>query len=468
MPIVNPNPTNPAPTPQNPNVRAPEYRGINEDLRYTPQRSLLTHIEGSPWVIDEYFSQYLNADNAPVSQNVNRQAQYQQYARIQRLEIVVQSANQSSQDQSSGEMMTTGSAMMYPGVIPNVGDMFVTNSWDGRRLIYTVKTTERKSILKDTCYSFDYEVVSYDDAVRYGDLVKKITKDYIFVRDLIYTNNQPLLVASEYDFYREGQQFLMDSQARYLKDFTHRLYQSFLIPDQEMSTYDPYLVSAAMKLIDGGIHHAKARIRQYNVDTGFPYEIETVWDGLLSLNGNERSGWATCLGIIETADFNHGPQYQSIRWSGIEAVYHALGNGDFAGTLPADFYLLDFGNGEIPRQSDLAPLTQKLPSNDVITKLSLDGLDLPDGESPPEIPDMPPLIHHISTDEYYVFTKAFYEQSEGQSVLEVEVNKALAGKKLSRTFLHQLVKDSARWTYLDRFYYLPVLWVLVKTSLAEM
>ncbi len=468
MPIIKPKQQAPAPEPVNPNIRPPEYRGINVDLRYTPRKSVITHIEGSAWTIDEYFSQYLNKDNAVAAHSVSREAQYQQYARILRLEIVVQNANSTSQDTQSGEMSTTGTAVTYPGIIPNDGDTFVTAGWDGRRLIYNVKNVQRLSIMKDTCYSFDYEVIGYDDPVRYGDLLKKTINTYVFVRDFVYTNQQSFLVEAEYEFFLKAEQFVMDSQERYLKDFTHRLYQTFLIPDQEMSTYDPYVTSAVLKLIDSNLRIEKSRIRAMNCDTGFPYDIATVWDGLLYLNGNERSGWATQLGIIEATDFNHGPQYMSIRWSGIEAVYHALGNGDFAGTLPADFYLLDFGNGEIPRQSQLKPLTQKIPTGVTIGKLSLAGLDLPVDNPLPEAPPQPPLIHHVSDDSYYVFTRAFYERSQDQSVLEVEANKALTGTKQNKIALSELLTDSAHWSYLDRFYYLPVLWVLIRKSLSEM
>jgi len=466
MAIANPNPSNPAPVPKNPNIQSPEYRGVTNDLRYTPVRSLLTNIAGSPWELAEYYSQYLNADNALAAQNVNRQAVYQQYMRIKRMEVMVTSGAAATQDVTSKEMSVQGSAVTYPGIIPNDGDMFVSAAWDGRRLIYTVSNVERLSIMKDTCYRFDFKVVSYDDEVRYADLQSKVVKDTIFVKDMLYTNQQPLLVDAEYAFYKEGAQFVLDSQERYLKDFVNLRFQTLLVPDQPLSTYDPYIAEAVLRLIDGTVLPQKNKTKLLNVDTGFPYEIQTMWDGLLDLNGNNRDGWAVCLGCLESGYFNHGPRFGSIRWSGIEQVYHALANVDFAGTLPSEFYLTEFGIGQPVMASSLAPLRQYGQGRTLITTLNVDVT----AEEPttPVIPGSPPLIHHVSTDNYYVFTKWFYTQSEGQSVLEVETNKALAGITLSRTHLMELIKDSYKWTYLDRFYYLPVLWVLVRTSLAEM
>jgi hypothetical protein len=466
MPLVNVNPQNPAPLPQNPNIQAPEYRGVTTDLRQTPVRSLLVNIAGSPWEIEEYYSQYLNDDNAPAAQNVNRAGAYQGYMRIKRMEIMVTSGVSATQDQQSGEMSVQGSAVTYPGIIPNSGDMFVASAFDGRRLIYTVSNVERLSIMKDACYRFDFKVVSYDDAVRYGDLVSKIIKDTVFVRDFIYTNQQPFLIDADYEFYLKGAQFVLDSQERYLKDFVHRRFQTFLVPGQELSTYDPYIATAALKLIDGTQFPKKDQTKLLNVDTGYPYDIQTVWDGLLDLNGDNRSGWAIALGCIESTYFNHAPRYASIRWSGIEQVYHALANADYIGTLPTDFYLTEFGIGQPVLQSTLTPLRQPGLPQALVTSLQLD--TSAEDPSVPVIPSPPPLIHHVSADIYYVFTQAFYERGVGQSVLEFEVNKALDGITLSRSHLMDLIKDSYKWTYLDRFYYLPVLWVLVRTSLAEM
>lgn len=466
MAIVNTKPNNPAPEPQNPNIQSPEYRGVTNDLRYTPVRSLLTAISGSPWILNEYFSQYLNADNATAAQNINRQGPYQQYMRIKRLEIMVTSGAAAAQDQQSGEMSVQGSATTYPGLIPNNGDMFVADAWDGRRLIYTVSNVERLSIMKDTCYRFDFKVVGYDDAVRYGDLVSKIVKDTVFVKDFVYTNQQSFVIDSQFEFYQKGQQFVMDSQERYLKDFVHKRYQTFLVPGQELTTYDPYIAQAVMRLIDGALLPQKTQAKLMNVDTAYPYEVQTLWDGLLDLNGDNRSGWAVALGCIESSYFNHAPRYASIRWSGIEQVYHALANADYIGTLPAEFYLTEFGIGQPVMQSLLAPLKSVGLPKTLITSLNVD-VSAEDPETP-VIPSPPPLIHHVSSDIYYVFTKAFYDQSAGQSVLEFEVNKALAGIKVSHVHLMELIKDSYKWTYLDRFYYLPVLWVLVRTSLAEM
>jgi hypothetical protein len=464
MPIINENPANPPQEPVNPNIKPREYRGITNDTKYSPLRALKTHISGFPWEV-EYFSQYLNADNAVAAQNINREAVYQQYARIKRMEIMVQSGISASQDSQSREMSARGSAVTYPGIIPNEGDMFVADLWGGRRAVYTITNIEQLSIMTDTCYSFDYQIVDYDSQIRYADLVSKISKDYVFVRDFIYTNQRPYLVETEYEFLQIGEQFLMDSQARFLKDFVNQQFKTFLVPDQNYFVYDLYHAEAVLKLIDGTQNPDKALVRLQNCDTGYPYTIETMWDGLLSLNGANRDTWATRLGIIETSSFNHQPLYASIRWSGIDAVYHALGNSEFAGTLPADFYLLDFGSGEQLRPGTIRPLYQKLPVNQVILRPVLGGLDTEDIEPP--LPS-PVLSYPVSTDDCYVFTEAFYDNTTNQSVLEIQTNRALAGVTLSRASLLELIKASYRWTMLDRFYYLPVLWVLVRTSLSEM
>lgn len=467
MGIVNTNPANPPQVPTNPNIRPPEYRGVTNDLQYVPRRALLTHIEGAPWEV-EYFSQYLNADNAVAPQNINREAVYQQYARIKRMELMVQSGLTTTQDTQSREMTGVGSATTYPGIIPNDGDMFVADGFDGRRYVYGIRNVEQRSILKDTCYTFEFYLVSYDDQNRYGDLLSKISKDMVFVKDFVYTNQRPFLVESEYEFYLKANQFLLDSPERYLKDYVHRTYRSFLVPNQPDTVYDPYIAEALVRLIDSNTHHAINQVVTQNSDTGYPYQIDTVWDGLLTVNGGNRGGWAQRLGLIMTADFAHQPVYASIKYSGITYIYHALGNPQYAGTLDTDYYLKDYGQGGLVGSTIIPCCCHRTPVSDIIRMTELNGLSLEHID--PTIPVVPtiPLITPTGKDGRYVFSQAFYDKGPGQSYLELETNKALMGTRLNRELLVRFMEDSYQWAHLDRFYFLPVLWVLLRTSLSEM
>ena len=158
----------------------PESKGVVVDTRYESKANLLTHVEGSSWNVN-YYSQVLNADNAPIGQQVDRNAIYQQYTFIEMFELKVTQPLTSSQDSTTKEMTLIGTANVYPHVIPNRGDMFIADVGDGRTAIFKVTSCERKSIFKDTCYSIDYILTNYTTKELRADLDNKVIKKYAFL-----------------------------------------------------------------------------------------------------------------------------------------------------------------------------------------------------------------------------------------------------------------------------------------------
>ena len=204
MPIMNSKPSAPQPTKPSPNEAIPApYKGVTVDSRYTPLSSLITHVEGSSWVV-KYFSQVLDIDSEVSPQQLTKEAVYQQYTAINQLEMRVNNELSYSQDDASKAATVTGSATLYPCVIPNTGDMFLADIGDGREGIFTVTRTERKSLLKETCYQIEYVLVAYStDTERMRDLEQKTIKTLQFVKEFLLFGQNPVVVDSEYATVRE-------------------------------------------------------------------------------------------------------------------------------------------------------------------------------------------------------------------------------------------------------------------------
>jgi hypothetical protein len=73
----------------------------------------------------DYYSQILGENSALNGQMVNRSSVNQSYKKIKNVILRVTSALSQSQSEEDKGMDADGSANMYPGIIPNEGDMFI-------------------------------------------------------------------------------------------------------------------------------------------------------------------------------------------------------------------------------------------------------------------------------------------------------------------------------------------------------
>ncbi|MNY01736.1 hypothetical protein D3C86_1342790 [compost metagenome] len=70
--------------------------------------------------------------------------------------------------------------------------------------------------------------------------------------------------------------------------------------------------------------------------------------------------------------------------------------------------------------------------------------------------------------DYYVLSEAFWKQEyEGLSKLEQLTLSAMTGEAINKTALLKLVKTSKNWNNLERFYYVPILLILIKVGLRD-
>ena len=120
MPVVNV----PAPVsthkPNIPVVQGPDAQSTLVDTKYVPMTSLVTFIEGSSYTVN-YYSQVLGQDTALYSHDPGQSRLYEQYKKINQLEIKLDGPLSVNQDDDSKRFAVTGSATMHSLVIPNHG-----------------------------------------------------------------------------------------------------------------------------------------------------------------------------------------------------------------------------------------------------------------------------------------------------------------------------------------------------------
>lgn len=449
MPIVHDTPD--APPPEKPNVveiTKPQYRGVVVDTRYVPQSALLTNIEGSSWTVN-YYSQILGADDDLSGQQINRDAIYEQYKLIHKLELKVQTPLTSQQDQDSKQMHVTGTAVTYPFLIPQEGDMFLADIGDGREGVFQITNTERRTYFKESCFEIQYVLVAYGSPQRTGDLNRKVVQELYFERDFLIHGQNPLLMPQDYEDVQILSRKYFDILNIYFRMFHSNEYKTMLLPGQPQPTYDHFLMKALNAFFNTWDTPLIRENRVFNVDDSPVMKCFTIWDALMR-NEKDLLPFINKKAALQTTyAFTEQPMFESIRYSGLQYVVYP---GD--PEVCVDYEVRPRGNCAMGVKLCNPPsrpgMLEELLGMKVMTGLPYDNA---------------PLITPVLADDYYVFSQAFYANGPGQSKLELAVRDYLEGKALSRRLLVMFTETYQAWPGLERFYYIPIVLMLIRASI---
>lgn len=431
-------------------ITKPTYKGVTVDTRYHPNNALLTTLEGSKWVV-EYYQQIIDDDSGLNGQMVNREAIFQQYRLIKEVEIRVTSPLTPSQNDDTKEMQTIGSAHVHPTIVPNVGDMFLADIGDGREGVFRITTSERKSIFKDTAHFIEYVLIDYSTEERRIDFKRKTVQTLYYLKDFNYYGQNPLIEEEEYNLVRYLEIQLRTITESYFKRFFSKEYSSLMLPSQEYPTYDHFLVKAIKATFNTDEAMEIQYIRTPNVSSDQTMGAISVWNAILYQDPKYLLHAFSRVGIVSTRTFTKEPMMESIYHGGFQYIVYPADN-----EVSVDYELQKREKSlmDISLQSGssmLGDLDKLIPSKE------LDGLPY----------DKAPLIKPITVDDYYIFSSSFYTESKRnfQSRFELMVKDHISQKPLNRKLLKVFCESYHAWSSLDRFYYTPILIMMIKSVL---
>jgi hypothetical protein len=453
MPIVNPTDvTAVVEKPTTVKIAAPQYRGVVVDTRYLPSSALLTNIEGSSWSVN-YFSQVLNADNALSGQQMNLNAIYQQYRMIEKFELKVTTPLSSSQDTDTSQMNVTGAANVYPFLIPNVGDMFLADIGDGREGVFRITLSERRSIFKDTCYGIEYQLVDYSTEERRADFASKTIQKFLFMKDFLQYGQNPLLLAEDATNIRTLQGRYYELTRDYFRNFTSNEYKTLLIPSQPSTIYDHFVTKVMTTIVSTTDAREVSSIRRLNVDGDDAMKATNLWDCLLERDKRLLDLAARESGTILTKMFSRNARHEGIYYSGISYVVYFKDP-----ELTVDYGL--YKQSQPLSATRLIPVPSRSPvASALFEPTVLNGVA---GAGAP-------LLHPVLIDNHYVLSEAFYTRSEaGQSKLELAVHDYLDGEAPNFKSLVEFCDSYHAWGPLERYYYTPILLILMKSAIRSL
>lgn len=437
------------------------YRGIAIDTKFIPKSSMLAWINGSNWRVT-YFSQLLDATQEPVALALDRKAPYQQYYRINGIDIKVNQPFDISQDERIRTFSVTGSGHTYPALVPNIGDMMIGDVGDGRLGLFTITSARRETYMRDSTYAVEWKMVSFLSEQQMANLELKTQITYYWDANKLANGCNPYVTEAEQAANGEFAKMRAEIIRRYIGDFFSTQFFTFLVPDQLNNTYDHFVVRLLLSILDQSKDWNLRRAKILNVMSEPVMRQPTMWDMLVNQNPTMGCGSTERAHLVMTMISRWKPELQAIGYSGIPRMVFPIEaptnvDAQYKGynrTMPEG---IPFQEGQ-PRRPLPGPYKSQADRNDEWFRRTPaeEQLDLKMAWS------FPPDIKPVAIDDYYVFSEAFYyEDAKLQSKLEMLAWQMIRGEQVNKDQLLSVIKCCLSWDNLERFYYHPVLILLL-------
>ena len=216
------------------------YADVGIDTRWTPLQSIMSHIAGSVWEVT-YFSQVIDTDSQLMPQSPTVSAAFQQYRKIEGMQLRVSDPLNIQQDDTTKMMQIDGSAIVFAAIIPNEGDMFTADIGLGKPAVFRVATSAKKAIFKEAAYDITYAFASTDEEYIH-DLEMKTVQSLVFKKDFLNRGQNPLLLEEEAVIIENLEAQYRALADNYFNTFFNNEYKTLTVPGQTYSVYDPFLV----------------------------------------------------------------------------------------------------------------------------------------------------------------------------------------------------------------------------------
>ncbi len=449
MPIATRKPTVDKPiVPNTPVIQPESYQSVVVDEKKVQLNTLVAYVEGAPWTVN-YYQQVVSKNNDLKDLDPGQSAIYQQYSKINNLEIRVTTPLNSSQDNDNALVSVTGSANIYPFITPNVGDIFIASVLEGRQGILRVTNVERRTFDRNSIFAIEYDLVSFvdSDQERFGDLEAKVIRQFFFDKDRLTEGLNPTLVATEYREQKDLTTVYTRLVDYYFKTFYNREFSTLILPGQSVSIYDGFLVDYVMRIVDTFDAENIRYVKQLGCELDTYMQQDQFWTVMMQ---REHSGLGFAnpsMGLVTTSQFDFKPDSAVLRYSRLDHVLYPV--------IP-DTTVNSGRFSEPVKTLSLSSIVSASPEVGSISSLLFNQYI--------EQNVTTSIIKPVLVDEYYVLSKDFYEDKSGQSLLEMLVTDYLKGKAINAAKLLKITDTYRRWGRLEQFYYIPILLTLIKAT----
>ena len=435
------------PTPNLPKIEPASYQSIVNDDNTKPLRSLIAYIEGAPWAVD-YYSQIVSTHNDLREIDPGQPGVYQQYQKINGLEIRVSTPLSTTYDTNNAITGVSGSGLLYPFIIPNISDYFVTDADDQKQGLFRVTNVNRKTFNRDSAFEIEYEMVGYVDVVStlYNDLIAKVIKNYYFSKDRLIEGKDPIIRSEEYQNLSSLSGWYQTVVQHYFSTFFNAKYGTLVLPGQDYGIYDSFLVDYLLKITDSFDAFEIRQMKQITIDNDLYLKQPQFWSLMFN---RDYLGLLECNTRMEPVNkkaFNSNSFLKGLAFSNLEYILYP--------DLPDTSSIVHSTPSAKP--ISLVDLIETTNVNGTLATLLTDTFT--------DVNTTYPYIRPVTVDDYYVLSSDFYNATANQTLLEQLTKDYLKSQTINLNKLVKLCEKYRTWARLEQFYYGPILLTLIKEA----
>lgn len=441
-----------------PVIQNERYKHSVVDNKVISYAALISHIEGSSWIVD-YYSQVLSSEEEALDYQPDALAVYQQYRLIKGMELKLQGSLSTSADAETIIMTLTGSAIVYPFIKPNKGDAFIADIGDGNAGQFTVTSITPMTILRETCYQIEFVLARYATEPLVANIDKRVIETVYFDKDFLVYGQNPVLTSEQLENSKRILTLEKDLLTHWLGLFTSQHFRTIIIPGQELAVYDSYLLTGILSVLDIDNDIRLQKLTLKNVEGHEPMNKMDFWTALIYTDANRLYDAFKRYVLASSTTLSSYPVMSSIRFSGIGYFIYPNYLND---SVDSDYRPHDLGATKLLRSLDDAAVDlASLLFNNALHEF----LEPADGVPPDNIylSDEVPSIHPVTIDDGYVLSMHFYNDNvNGMSKFELMVRDYFKTQVVNQSVLFSFCESIRHWGRLEKFYYIPILIILLK------
>ena len=435
-----------------PTTKPDGYRVTYADDRQNNLRGMMAYVDGSPWTVD-FYNQIVDKHNDLKAFDPSQLVPYQTYSLIHDLEIRVTQALDTQIDSNTQMATTTGRANVGSYVRVNKEDVFVAQASGTGKAVFRVTSVQRKTHNVNSVFEIEYALLfmvsQYPE--RFDVLKAKTTEEFYFLKDRLMDNGQPILKSA--DFF-ENRQLELDYEQLcegYFRTFLNKNYKTLVLPGQEKTAYDHYLVEFISAITEVNQSHESRFVRRLFLGRDNILDQPQFWSLLMQRDITLLPYINKKMGLISKNSTSNNSYIGALRHQNID--YHVYPRDpDVAPSAGCDDAL-----PILVIYTELLPTyTFKNNAEGDLTTTEWNTFDHHEG--------VRPLIPYVASDDWYVLSHEFYNLTENMTVLEILVKDYIIGVSLNPVMLRALISSYRQWPVLEKFYYGPILMVLIKEA----